>query len=170
MQRRRNKMKRSNCNDYEVKPIGKFEAVDGSMRIRVYPEYRDAMTGLEDFAYVQVLWWFSRCDNKGSRSKQTEQKPYKKGSAILGTFATRAPERPNPIAVSTLFAASVDEENGIISLPYADAFPGTPVLDIKPYIPSLDRAESVRMPQWCAHWSASIEQSGDFDWASEFNF
>lgn len=156
--------------NYKVKPIGKFEAVDGSLRIRVHPEYRDAMTGLEDFSYVQVLWCFSQCDNKGSRSKQTEQKPYKKGPTILGTFATRAPERPNPIAVSTLFAASLDVENGIISLPYADASPGTPVLDIKPYIPSLDRVESVRMPQWCAHWPASIKQSGDFDWASEFNF
>ena len=60
--------------NYKVKPIGKFEAVDGSLRIRVYPEYRDTMTGLEDFSYVQVLWWFSQCDNKGSRSKQTEQK------------------------------------------------------------------------------------------------
>lgn len=156
--------------NYEVRPIGKFEAADCGMLIRVYPEYRSAMAGLDAFSYVQVLWWFSRCDDTESRSKLVERKPYKKGPAILGTFATRAPERPNPIAVSAVFAASVDVENGIISLPYTDAFPGTPVLDIKPYIPSIDRVESVSMPQWCAHWPTSVEQSGDFDWAREFNF
>ena len=156
--------------NYNLKPIGVFEAADDDALIRIFPQYRSAMTGLGDLSYLQVLWWFSQCDNEESRGKRLERRPYRKGLDILGTFATRAPERPNPIALSTVFVLSVDMEKGIIRVPYADAFPGTPVLDIKPYIPSLDRVEAVPMPQWCAHWPASIEQSGDFDWASEFNF
>ena len=156
--------------NYSLKPIGVFEAADDDIFIRIFPQYRSAMTGLGDLSYLQVLWWFSQCDNEERRGKRLERKPYRKGPDILGTFATRAPERPNPIALSTVFVLSVDMENGIIRVPYADAFPGTPVLDIKPYIPSLDRVETVPMPQWCAHWPVSVEQSGDFDWASEFNF
>lgn len=156
--------------NYNLKPIGAFEAADDDILIRIFPQYRSAMTGLGDLSYLQVLWWFSQCDNEKSRGKRLERKPYRNGPDILGTFATRAPERPNPIALSTVFVLSVDMGNGIIRVPYADAFPGTPVLDIKPYIPSLDRVESVPMPQWCAHWPGSVEQSGDFDWASEFNF
>lgn len=41
---------------------------------------------------------------------------------------------------------------------------------LKPYTPSIDRVSSVRTPAWCSHWPKSYEESGDFDWASEFNF
>ena len=61
------------------------------------------------------------------------------------------------------------EENGLIRMPYFDALPGTPILDIKPYIPSLDRVEQPAMPAWCAAWPASVENSGDFDWAEVFS-
>lgn len=51
-----------------------------------------------------------------------------------------------------------------------DADDNTPVLDIKPYTPSLDRVESPGVPEWCRHWPKSIEESGDFPWEGEFNF
>jgi len=46
----------------------------------------------------------------------------------------------------------------------------SPVLDIKPYTPSLDRVEAPGVPKWCSHWPKSLEQSEDFDWENEFNF
>ena len=64
----------------------------------------------------------------------------------------------------------MDKENAIVGLSYIDANDGTPVLDIKPYPPSLDRVESPAVPGWCAHWPRNIEGSGDFDWEKEFNF
>lgn len=88
----------------------------------------------------------------------------------MGTFATRSPERPNPIALSCCGVTYVDLDNGIIGLEYIDARNGSPVLDIKPYTPSIDRVEKVSMPDWCAHWSRCYEDSGDFDWEKEFNF
>jgi len=65
---------------------------------------------------------------------------------------------------------SIDIENGIISLDYFDAFTGTPVLDIKPYQPSVDKVENATVPAWCKHWPENYESSGDFDWGKEFNF
>lgn len=119
---------------------------------------------------MQVLWWFDQCDNDSSRNNLVEEKPYKNGPDVLGTFATRSPERPNPIAVTNVSVLNVDAENGIIRVPYFDAFPGTPILDIKPYTPSIDRVESVPVPKWCEDWPKSVETSGDFDWSAVFNF
>jgi len=61
-------------------------------------------------------------------------------------------------------------DNGVIGLAYIDADDQSPVLDIKPYTPSLDRAETPRVPEWCGHWPKNVESSSDFDWESEFNF
>ena len=156
-----------NCN---LCPIGEIREENGELLIEVFEKYRKAMTGLEEHRYLQIIWWFDRCDNEQSRNKLTEEKPYKKGPALLGTFATRSPERPNPIAVSNVLALSVEAGSGTIRVPYIDAFPGTPVLDIKPYTPSIDRVENVTMPEWCEEWPRSVEASGDFDWSAVFNF
>lgn len=97
-------------------------------------------------------------------------KPYKKGPALMGIFSTRSPMRPNPIALSTVQVLNIDHEKGIIEIAYIDAHDGTPLIDIKPYTPSMDRVENPSVPKWCGHWPKSYEQSGDFDWQSEFNF
>jgi tRNA (Thr-GGU) A37 N-methylase len=62
----------------------------------------------------------------------------------------------------------VDLENGLVIVPWIDAEDGTPILDIKPYHPSSDRVRDVRMPEWCAHWPQSLEDSAAFDWEAEF--
>lgn len=58
----------------------------------------------------------------------------------------------------------------VYELAHIDAEAGTPVLDIKPYTPSLGRVEKPSVPSWCADWPASVEESGRFDWSSVFNF
>lgn len=52
----------------------------------------------------------------------------------------------------------------------AHAYEGSPVLDLKPYTPSLDRVEIPHVPDWCAHWPQSLEESASFDWAKEFRW
>lgn len=157
-------------SDFTVKSIGQICSDENGAFIRLDKEYIPAMQGLEGFEYIQVLWWFSGCDNPESRSKLTETKPYKKGPELIGTFATRSPERPNPIALTAAYVTYLDCENGVIGLAYIDALDGTPVLDIKPYTPSLDRVEKPEVPEWCADWPYSTEESGDFDWENVFNF
>ena len=58
----------------------------------------------------------------------------------------------------------------MIGLSYIDAEDGSPLLDLKPYTPSLDRVEDPPLPAWCAHWPRDVESSGDFPWEDEFNF
>lgn len=152
-----------------VKSIGKIHVDDKGTRLVLDKEYTPALTNLEDFSYINVLWWFDQCDNAESRSKLIEKSPYKNSPEILGTFATRSPERPNPIALTCSYVTYIDTQNGIIGLAYIDAKDGTPILDIKPYTPSLDRVEAPSVPKWCSDWPKNIEESGDFDWSSVFN-
>jgi len=154
----------------EIQPIGKIFSDESGFGILIDEKFRQGLTGLEDFGYIQLLWWCDKCDNVGDRAVLIEYKPYTKGPDELGVFATRAPERPNPVAVSTAYVTYVNKDSGTVGLAYIDGFDGTPVLDIKPYTPSLDRVEEPITPDWCSHWPKSVEQSGDFDWESEFNF
>ena len=155
---------------YTIRPIGVVRADDQGFRVEILPAYRAGLVGLAEFGCLQILWWFSGCDTPACRSSLTETKPYTHGPDTLGVFATRSPERPNPIALSCAQVTYLDAENGVIGLAYLDADDGTPVLDIKPYTPSLDRVREPAVPAWCAHWPDCVEESGEFDWEAEFNF
>ncbi|WP_101698180.1 SAM-dependent methyltransferase [Clostridium minihomine] len=155
---------------FTVKPIGKVCVDDGEMRIELEKEYAQALTNLEGFGYLNILWWFDQSDNSDARSKLVEKSPYKGSPKDLGTFATRSSDRPNPIALTCCPVTYLDCESGIIGVGFIDAQNGTPVLDIKPYTPSFDRVENPILPGWCADWPNSIETSGEFDWGSVFQF
>lgn len=157
-------------NSLKVFPIGKIVNREDGVSIVLAPEYAPGLKGLEGYSHVQILWWACGCDSPGGRSALVETKPYKNGPDELGVFALRSPERPNPIAVSNADIAYVDAENGVVGLYYVDAFDGTPVLDLKPYTPSIDRVEHPGTPAWCSHWPQSYEASGAFAWDAEFNF
>jgi tRNA (adenine37-N6)-methyltransferase len=88
----------------------------------------------------------------------------------MGIFATRSPIRPNPIGLTAVQVIRINQKKGIIEIAYIDTNNGTPVLDIKPYTPSLDRVEKPGIPKWYNHWPMSLEQSGNFNWENEFNF
>ena len=100
--------------NYNLIPIGECKEENGEFVIEIYPKYRKAMEGLAEHSYLKIIWWFDKCDDEISRNKLIEEKPYKKGPNVLGAFATRTPERPNPIAVSNVFVLSVDKDKGII--------------------------------------------------------
>lgn len=156
--------------NFQVESIGKINISNEGMYIQLDPNYIPAMQGLDGFQHVCVIWWFSDCDDKEARNTLTTPQPYKNAPAVLGTFATRSPARPNPIALTTAQVLDINCEKGIIQVAYIDANDGTPVLDIKPYTPSLDRVEVPSSPTWCCHWPKSIEESGSFEWANEFTF
>jgi tRNA-Thr(GGU) m(6)t(6)A37 methyltransferase TsaA len=157
-------------NSFQVTPIGKIHAGEKGMYVELEPKYIPALQALDGFSHLNVIWWFSGCDNEKSRNILETPQPYKKAPAVMGTFATRSPFRPNPIALTASQIIHIDYENGIIQIAYIDADDGTPVLDIKPYTPSLDRVETPRVPEWCSHWPKSLEKSGSFNWENEFNF
>ncbi len=72
--------------------------------------------------------------------------------------------------MTTVQIISIDHENGIIKIPYIDANDNSPVIDLKPYTPSIDRVENPSVPKWCSHWPKSVEKSGEFNWKMKLNF
>ena len=153
-----------------LKPVGKVCSDGEGTRIVLDKEYIPALAGLEGFSHICVLWWFSDFDSPDMRSYYQSPSPYKGGPQVMGTFATRGPVRPNPIALTNVGVQHIDSENGIIEIDWIDAHDQTPVLDIKPYTPSSDRVLSASVPDWCAHWPKSLEGSEGFDWSAQFNF
>lgn len=104
------------------------------------PEFRnpDAIRGLEEFSHLWLIWEFSQ--SKPS-SSLTVRPPRLGGNKRMGVFATRSPFRPNPIGLSCvkLEKIEIDTPLGpIISVTSADLMNGTPIYDIKPYIPYAD--------------------------------
>ena len=153
----------------EVSPIGKITTTGGFF-IELEPKYIPALQALDDFRHLNIIWWFSNFDTEEARQVLETPKPYQKAPEIMGIFATRSPIRPNPIALSTAEVIDIDYETGRIQLAYIDADDQTPLLDIKPYTPSMDRVENPGVPVWCSHWPDNIETSGDFPWEEEFTF
>ena len=155
---------------FQVKPIGKVRDNEDGMLIEIDKKYIPALKALDGFTHLNILWWFSDFDEEEMRNVLEAPKPYKNSPETMGIFATRSPIGPNPIALSTVQVCRIDCEKGTIQITYIDANNDTPVLDIKPYTPSLDRVENPGVPDWCRHWPRSIEKSADFNWENEFNF
>lgn len=153
---------------FQVEPIGKINVGEEGMSIELDAKYIPALQALEGFSHLNVVWWFSDFDTEEARNVLETPQPYKQAPTIMGIFATRSPIRPNPIALTAVQVIAIDYEKGIIQIGYIDANDGTPVLDIKPYTPSLDRVEAPGVPEWCCHWPKSLEESAAFDWAEEF--
>ncbi|MER0279496.1 SAM-dependent methyltransferase [Clostridioides difficile] len=153
-----------------VNPIGKIRVQGEEIFIELDKKYIPALKELDDFAHLNVLWWADGFDNTELRNILETPKPYKNAPDIMGIFATRSPIRPNPIALTTVQIINIDHENGIIKIPYIDANDNSPVIDLKPYTPSVDRIENPSVPKWCNHWPKSVEKSGEFDWKNEFEF
>ena len=105
------------------------------------PEYRnpDALRGLEEYTHLWLLWQFSECIDK--EWTPTVRPPRLGGNKRMGVFATRSPFRPNPIGLSCVKLLGIEktEKNGcVIRVSGADLLDGTPIYDIKPYLPYVD--------------------------------
>lgn len=149
----------------ELRPIGRVAAAPHGGALLRLSSAPGALAGLEGFGYVQVLWWAHEVP-EAERSVATQRSPYRGGPAELGVLATRAPARPNPIGLSVACLLEVDHRRSELHLAYLDAHPGTPVLDVKPYTPSLDRVARAALPGWCAGWPGDVESAGSFDWST----
>ena len=137
-------------NDFPTKfGIPRQSGLVNSLRSRIVfaPEYRnpDAFRGLEDFSHVWLIWEFSQAVRQ--KWSPTVRPPRLGGNTRMGVFATRSPFRPNPVGLS-----AVQLEEGVLhgaDAPYlvvsgADLMNGTPIYDIKPYLPHIDSHPDAR--------------------------
>lgn len=110
-------------------------------RVVFEPEYRDpqALRGLEGFSHIWLIWQFSR--SMGAGWSPTVRPPRLGGNERMGVFATRSPFRPNPMGLSCVKLEKVElstSEGPVLWVAGADLMDGTPIYDIKPYLPYAD--------------------------------
>jgi len=115
---------------YQVSPIGWVRKTGDRTTIEVSEKYRAALLGVDRLESIWVLYWFDRNDTSARRSILQVHPRGNPENPLRGVFATRAPVRPNLIALSRCRVVSVN--GSVIEIDEIDAFADTPVLDIKP--------------------------------------
>ena len=113
-------------------------------RAVVAPEYRDGLLGLEGFSHLILVYWMDRAPPPAL----VFTPPF--DAAPRGIFATRAPFRPNPIALSVVEFLGLAAP-GVLRVRNLDCVDGTPLLDIKPYLPTTDAEPAASMGWLGAH-------------------
>ena len=105
----------------------------------------EALDGLDEFSHLIVLYWMHQLP----AGKQLSLKVHPMGKPelpLVGRFATRSPNRPNPLGQATV--RLLERRGNILKVKGLDAIDGTPVIDIKPYIPGYDSATDAKVPPW----------------------
>lgn len=113
-------------------PIQSYAAKDVAGEIEIFPPYREALQDLQGFDRIWVLYWLHQAKPFAPRVI-----PYR-DVVERGLFSTRAPSRPNPIGLSAVRLLEINEQTGILKVLDVDMLDGTPLLDIKPYVPQFD--------------------------------
>lgn len=127
-------------------PIQPAGALGVAGRVEVAPEYADGLKDLDGFSHIILLYLFHAGEGFCLRVVPfLDDRP-------RGVFATRAPRRPNPIGLSVVRLTGV--RGSVLEVENVDMLDGTPLLDIKPYVPGFDAADNVR-----TGWVAEAEQS-----------
>jgi len=107
-------------------------AADAEGVLEIAPEYRAALADLSTFERIWVVFLFDRSSGWAAKVKPP------RGGPKRGVFATRAPNRPSQIGLTSVALKSVDVAAGEVRVQGIDLLDGTPILDIKPYLPMID--------------------------------
>jgi len=121
--------------------------------IQLLPRYARLLGGLEGYSHVLVVFWVHRAGEW--RMPKHHHRP-----RHVKVFATRMPVRPNPIGLSAVELMAFSAETGEVKVRGLDAVDGTPVLDIKPYIPNFDSVPQAAVPSWVAEHLSSHFHGG----------
>jgi tRNA-Thr(GGU) m(6)t(6)A37 methyltransferase TsaA len=131
---------------FKIFPVGMVRKRDERVIIEINLAYEGGLMGLDQNSHIIVFSWFQKSDTPEKRKTLQVHPRGNKANPLTGVFATRSPVRPNPISISACKIISIEGRR--IHVDAIDAFDGTPVIDIKPYVPRLDAISGVRMPGW----------------------
>lgn len=115
-------------------------------RIEIDPRYVKGLLGLSEFSHAVIVFHLDRIPPFDPEKQITRNPRGMEDLAPVGVFAQRTKFRPNPLGVTTVELVAVDDKG--VTVRGLDALDGTPVLDIKPYIPAFERKDDVRLPPW----------------------
>ena len=128
---------RSPFHNLEEMPIQPSSESSGLGTVEIFPEFSEGLKDLSGFSHIYLLYHFHKmCQSKLLVTPFLDTETH-------GIFATRAPSRPNPIGISLVKIVSL--ENNLIHVDHVDILDGTPLLDIKPYVPEFENARAVRI-------------------------
>ncbi len=131
---------------FQIFPIGVVKKQNETVWIEIFNEYIDGLLGLEGFSHINVLYWFHEKDSRRNRAILQVHPRGDKANPLTGVFATHAPVRPNLIGLTLCKILSI--ENHRINIEDIDALDGSPVIDVKCYIPDDTNDPIYRVPQW----------------------
>ena len=131
---------------YSIVPIGHVTKSAERTTLKIFPQFQDGLLGLNGFSHVLVFYWFDRNDTPEKRATLTVHPRGNKANPLTGVFATRSPFRPNLIGLSVCRIRSIDDAGIIVD--DIDAFDGSPIIDLKPYIPAIDSVPGASVPAW----------------------
>jgi tRNA (adenine37-N6)-methyltransferase len=132
-----------------VRPIGFVHKQQDRSWLDIEPAFLDGLLGLDGYSHITILYWFDRNDTPQQRAILQVHPRKNPANPLTGVFATHAPVRPNPIALTTCRLLSIDHLR--LHLETIDALDGSPVIDIKGYFPCRRQPEAFRIPSWAAH-------------------
>ncbi len=130
----------------EVRFVGIVTESGETSQIKIFSEYCEGVYKLEDFSHIMIFYWFHLRDNDVERATLRVTPKRHLGAPEVGVFASRSPSRPNPIGFCVAELMKVDGCKIIVR--ELDALEGSPIIDIKPYIPKTDAFPEARTPEW----------------------
>jgi tRNA-Thr(GGU) m(6)t(6)A37 methyltransferase TsaA len=131
---------------FQIFPVGVVKKANGLLWIEIFEEYADALFGLEGFSHIYVLYWFHEHDTPENRTVLQVHPRRDSANPLTGVFGTHSPLRPNLIGLTLCKITAI--KGNRIEIDDIDALDGSPVVDIKCYIPHSVSANDVRLPNW----------------------
>jgi len=128
-------------------PIGVVKKVEeGEREILLFPQFCPGLKGVEAFSHLIILYWVHLRDSRKERDTLLVFPRRHAVNVETGVFACRSPSRPNPISLCVV--ELVKAEACTLTVKGLDAYEGTPIIDVKPYLPRFDSIPDAGVPDW----------------------
>jgi tRNA-Thr(GGU) m(6)t(6)A37 methyltransferase TsaA len=115
-------------------------------KVKIFPEFCVGLEGLNNFSHIIILYWFHLRDNEEERRTLQVVPRRHLDAPQVGVFASRSPSRPNPIGLCIVELIKIEECT--VTVKGLDALEGSPIIDVKPYLPRADAISEARVPEW----------------------
>ncbi len=126
-----------------------YDGDESEAEVRILEEFCAGLKGVADFSHLIVLYWMHCRDDETNRRTLLVFPRRHAVNVEIGVFACRSPSRPNPIGLCVVELKKV--EDCVLVVSGLDADVGSPIIDIKPYLPRADAVPGARVPAWTLH-------------------
>jgi tRNA-Thr(GGU) m(6)t(6)A37 methyltransferase TsaA len=139
---------------------GPVDLEEGQAVLEIDPAWAAALDGLEAFSHLWIVWWLDQAPTGQDLDSLQVRPEGRQDMPLLGIFATRSPRRPNPIAFTAV--RLLERQGANLRVEGLDAFEGTPILDLKPYLRRGDMIPEASTPAWLEQlWRIHDEERED---------